>query len=59
MRPNEQMPQEFSSPLFGGAQPSSVNWKEGLAFRHYLASLRQLDSARGLRLERAWNLAKS
>lgn len=115
MRPRGQMPQQFCSPLFDGAQPSSVNWKEGLAFRHYLASLRvqteaatltsyretrdrflqsldeadellqllkrdavlggdraftsdvsaatrsaltQLDAARGLQLERAWNLPK-
>lgn len=30
---------EYASPLFSGAQPSTVSWKEPDAFRHYLDSL--------------------
>lgn len=35
-----QMANEYSSVLFGGAMPSSTNYKEGDSFKHYLHCLR-------------------
>lgn len=40
MAPSPQSNPDFSAPLFSGALPSAVNWREGTAFRHYLSSLR-------------------
>ena len=42
-----QLAMQPDTALFGEAQPSAVNWKEGSAFRHYLANLRS--QARALR----------
>jgi len=41
MRPPKRFRRDFSDPLFAGAQPSTVGWKEPEAFRHYLDTLRQ------------------
>ena len=42
----KQMVNEYSSVLFGGAIPSSTNYKEGDSFKHYLHCLRiQCESA--------------
>lgn len=40
MRPAHPIPSRYCAPLFTGAQPSSVNWGEQNAFRHYLDCLR-------------------
>lgn len=40
MRPPEALGCDHASPLFSGAQPTSVEWGEGLSFRHYLTCLR-------------------
>jgi hypothetical protein len=39
MRPVSPIPSRYCAPLFAGAQPSSVNWGEQNAFRHYLDCL--------------------
>jgi hypothetical protein len=39
MRPPAGFDAEYARPLFEGAQPTSVNWGEQNAFRHYLTSL--------------------
>lgn len=41
LRPPKRFRRDFSDPLFAGAQPSTVGWKEPEAFRHYLDTLRQ------------------
>jgi len=40
MAPSPHTNPDFAAPLFSGALPSAVNWREGTAFRHYLSSLR-------------------
>lgn len=40
LAPPTQMDNEFSRALFGGAMPSSTNYKEGDSFKHYLHCLR-------------------
>jgi hypothetical protein len=40
MKPQPPLPDYYCTPLFGGAQPSAVEWGETLAFRHYLDCLR-------------------
>lgn len=41
MRPPQRFRRDFCDPLFAGAQPSTVGWREPEAFRHYLDTLRQ------------------
>jgi len=41
LRPSSRYDRVYSDPLFGGAPPSTVNWREPDAFRHYLHTLRQ------------------
>lgn len=45
LRPDALMPQEYSQSLFSGAAPSTVNWREPDAFRHYLGCLNVQASA--------------
>lgn len=40
MRADPQLGSIYADPLFGGSQPSSVQWGERDAFRHYLTCLR-------------------
>ena len=40
MRPEPAIESKYSDPLFSGADPSSINWGEQNAFRHYLTCLR-------------------
>jgi hypothetical protein len=40
LAPPEQMENEYCRVLFGGAMPSSTNYKEGDSFKHYLHCLR-------------------
>lgn len=40
MEPDKSFGSTYAGPLFGGAQPTSVGWKEPQAFRHYLSCLR-------------------
>jgi hypothetical protein len=39
MKPPSALGSNFADPLFAGAAPTSVNWSEQAAFRHYLACL--------------------
>ncbi|MGK2860243.1 MAG: hypothetical protein ACSLFQ_23855 [Thermoanaerobaculia bacterium] len=39
MRPAPSLGSNYADPLFSGTTPSSVNWPEPSAFRHYLTSL--------------------
>ena len=41
LRPPKRYARDYSDPLFAGAPPSTVSWKETEAFRHYLDMLRQ------------------
>ena len=41
LRPPKRYKRDYSDPLFAGAQPSLVGWKETEAFRHYLDMLKQ------------------
>jgi len=41
LRPSTRFARDYSDPLFAGAQPSTVGWKETEAFRHYLDILHQ------------------
>lgn len=47
MAPQAPLPVEFAALLFRGTLPTSVEWGEAQAFRHYLATLRTM--ARGAR----------
>lgn len=40
MRPDPALGSKYADPLFHGLQPSTVNWGEQDAFRHYLTCLR-------------------
>lgn len=40
MRPEPSLGSEYANPLFSGAAPSSVNWSQTTAFRHYLTCLK-------------------
>lgn len=40
LQPIPPVPRDYSDPLFAGGVPSSVNWGETNAFRHYLDCLR-------------------
>lgn len=40
MRPVAGMSERYCQPLFSGVQPSTADWKETLAFRHFLDNLR-------------------
>ena len=40
MRPEAATDSGYCVALFSGAQPTSVGWKEGLAFKHFLTSLK-------------------
>jgi hypothetical protein len=39
MKPDSSLGSSYADPLFGGAQPTTVGWKESQAFRHYLTCL--------------------
>jgi len=39
MKPDPSLNSSYANPLFGGAQPTTVGWKEPQAFRHYLNCL--------------------
>ena len=41
LRPPKHYKRDYSDPLFAGAQPSLVGWKEPDAFRHYLDTVKQ------------------
>jgi hypothetical protein len=45
LRPHPPIPRIHSDPLFSGAQPSSVDWRESASFRHYLDCLRSQAAA--------------
>ena len=40
MQPDPKLGSAYANILFGGPQPSTVDWKEGEAFRHYLTCLK-------------------
>lgn len=40
MRPDPRLGSSYADPLFAGPQPSTVQWGEPVAFRHYLACVR-------------------
>jgi hypothetical protein len=48
MRPDEKFDCSYSDIIFAGATPSSINWGEQNAFRHYLSCL-NLQVARGVK----------
>ncbi|MDX8400700.1 MAG: hypothetical protein R8K20_10705 [Gallionellaceae bacterium] len=40
LMPEASFTSQYAAPLFGGATPTSVEWKEPQAFRHYITCLR-------------------